>query len=234
MRVRATLGTLRGRGGFSIAELLLAMSIFIFVIAALTSLYVSTKDAFDLGSSQAYLQRQGTLIQERVSRLAQNAVAMQVMDCGPNGSTAGTSIVILDANGTVWCIYQSVVAADTNADLRLCKVASFTSPIGACNGGLLDPTGSDQSMLDLMQSEVAQRLGAVLRVRNLTFTAVTCVQPGGPCAPTDVGRMARTPLVDVRFDLTDGRGYNPNYHGGAFSATNFLGMRFGFGATTRN
>jgi Tfp pilus assembly protein PilW len=90
MRSRAALGTLRGRGGFSILELLLALSILIFVIAALTSLYVSTKDAFDLGSSQAYLQRQGTLIQERISRLAQNAVAMQVMDCGPNGSTAGT------------------------------------------------------------------------------------------------------------------------------------------------
>lgn len=227
MRVRPALGTLRGCGGFSIPELLLALSIFIFVIAALTSLYVSTKDAFDLGSSQAYVQRQGTLIQERISRLAQNAVAMQVMDCGPNGTTAGTSVVLLDANGAVWCIYQSVTAADTNADLRLCQVASFTSPIGAC-------TASDQSMLDLMQSEVAQRLGAVLRVRNLTFTTVTCVQPGGPCAPTDVGRMARTPLIDVTFELTDGRGYNPNYQGGAFSATNFLGMRFGFGATARN
>ena len=217
----------RDSRGFGMAELLIAMTIFVVVMAALTSVYISTKQAFDLSSSQAYVQRQGTLIQERITRLAQNAVAAQVVDCGPNIPTGGTALMLLDANGTVRCIYQSTTSADTNGDMILCELSTFAS-------GTDCTRGTSENMLTLMRSEVATRLGAALRVRNLTFTPVNCVNPGGSCSPNAVGRSVLSPLFDVRFDLTDGTIPNPNYNGGAFSATNFLGMRFGFSVTTRN
>ncbi|HET8575785.1 MAG TPA: hypothetical protein VFO18_01705 [Methylomirabilota bacterium] len=226
MSRRAVLGILRDSRGFSIAELMLAALIFFVIAGALASLYVSTKQAFDLGSSQAYVQRQGTLIQERIARLIGNAQAVQVVDCGPNGTTNGTSILVLDRGGTPFCIYQSTTAADTNANLMLCQASGFSV------GAICSDTA--QNMLTLMQSEVAARLGAQLQVRNLTFTQVTCVQPGGTCVANPVGRWVVSPLVDVTFDLTDGTIFNPNYNGGAFSATNFLGMRFGFSVTARN
>ena len=226
MSRRAALGVLRDSRGFSMAELMVAALIFFVVAGAFTSLYVSTKQAFDLGSSQAYVQRQGTLIQERITRLIGNAQAAQVVDCGPNTSTNGTSVLLLDASGTSFCIYQSTTAADTNANLMLCRAGGFSA------GATCSDTA--QNMLNLMQSEVAARLGAQLQVRNLTFSQVTCVQPGGICVSNPVGRWVVTPLVDVTFDLTDGTIFSPHYSGGAFSGTNFLGMRFGFSVTARN
>ena len=208
-------------------ELLLAAGIFIIVAGALVGVFVSTQQAFDLGSSQAYVQRQGTLIQERIVRLVQNAVAVQAVDCGPNGSTNGTALMLLDANGTVRCIYQSTTGANTNGNLMLCQLSAFAAGTG-CTGG------TTENMLTLMGSEVATRLSAQLQVRNTTFTRVDCVQPGGSCSPNAVGRSVLSPLIDVNIDLTDGTIYNPNYNGGAFSATNFLGMRFGFSVTARN
>jgi Tfp pilus assembly protein PilV len=227
MMARGVPGILRGRRGFSILELMLAAGIFMIVVGALVGVFVSTQQAFDRGSSQAYVQRQATLLQERIARLVQNAVAVQVVDCGPNGSTNGTALVLLDANGTVRCIYQSTTSADTNGDLMLCQLGAFAAGT-ACTGGTIE------NMLTLMGSEVAARLGAQLQVRNTTFSRVTCVQPGGSCSPNQVGRSVLSPLVDVVFDLTDGSIYNPNYNGGAFNATNFLGMRFGFSVTARN
>ncbi len=228
MMARGVFGLLRGRRGFSMLELLLAAGIFMIVAAALTGVFVSTQQAFDRGSSQAYVQRQATLLQERIARLVQNAVAVQVVDCGPNGSTNGTALLLLDANGTGRCIYQSTTSADTNGDLMLCQLPAGVFAVGtACSGGT-------ENMLTLMQSEVAARLGAQLQVRNTTFTRVDCVQPGGSCSPNAVGRSVLSPTVDVVFDLTDGSIYNPNFNGGAFSATNFLGMRFGFSVTARN
>jgi Tfp pilus assembly protein PilW len=224
---RGVFGVLRGRRGFSVLELLLAALIFVVVALALGGVFVSTQQAFDRGSSQAYVQRQATLLQERIARLAQNAVAVQVVDCGPNGSTNGTALVLLDANGTVRCIYQSTTSADTNGNLFLCQLGTFAAGTG-CTGG------TTENMLTLMGSEVEARLGAQLQVRNTTFSRVTCVQPGGSCSPNAVGRSVVSPLVDVVFDLTDGSIYNPNYNGGAFSATNFLGMRVGFSVTARN
>jgi type II secretory pathway pseudopilin PulG len=226
MSRRAALGVLRDSRGFSIVELMLGTLVFFIIAAALASLYVSTKQAFDLGSSQAYVQRQGTLIQERIARLIGNAQAVQVVDCGPNSPTNGTSVLLLDATGTARCIYQSTTTADANADLMLCQAGSFSA------GATCSDTA--QNMLNLMQSEVAARLGAQLRVRNLAFSQVTCVQPGGICVSNPVGRWVVTPLVDVTFDLTDGTIFNPNYNGGAFSSANFLGMRFGFSVTARN
>ena len=201
--------------GFSIVEMLIASFISVIVLSAAGSLYLSSKKAFDYGSSQAYVQRQGTLIQEQIARWAKNSVTVQRVLCGGN-ATAGRSLAIQDANGTIRCIYQGPEAVDTDADLFVCQVASWNA---ACTGG------TNYNMLNLMPSEVSVGLGAPLRVRNTTFTAVTCIDPG-PCGTGAVALSVTSSLVGVSFDLTDNAIPNPQ--------GTYVGMRFGFGIGSRN
>ena len=49
-------------------ELLVAASIFVFVMFGIGSLYLSAKRGFDFGSAEAYVQRQGTHLQEELNR----------------------------------------------------------------------------------------------------------------------------------------------------------------------
>ena len=158
--------TLEEARGFSLVEILIASLISVIVVSAAGALYLTSQKAFDYGTSQAYVQRQGTLIQEQIARWAKNSVAVQQVLCGGN-ATAGRSLAIQDANGTIRCIYQGPEADDTDADLFVCQVASWNA---ACTGG------TNYNMLNLMPSEVSVRLGAPLRVRNTTFTAVTCIE----------------------------------------------------------
>jgi len=202
--------------GFTMVEFLIAVVISVIVLIAIGSLYVTARQAFDLSTSQAYVQRQGTLIQEQIARWAKNSVGVQAVLCGGN-TTTGRSLAIAEANGTMRCVYQNPEAANTDADLFVCQVASWTD---GCTGG------TTYNMLNVMGSEVATRLGAPLRVRNTTFTRVTCIDPGS-CGSGAVGLSVTTPLVSVSFDLTDNT--IPN----AQLAT-YVGMRFGFGITARN
>lgn len=197
-------------------EILITALISVMVMIAIGSLYVTARQAFDFGASQVYVQRQGTLLQERIARWAKNSVGVQVVQCGGNTS-AGRSLAIEDANGTIRCIYQNPEGADTNAGLFACQVATWTA---GCTGG------TTYNMLDVMGSEVAARLGASLRVRNTTFTRVTCIDPG-PCGAGAIGLSVTSPLVDVRFDLTDNTIRNPQ-------SPTYVGMRFGFSITARN
>jgi len=201
----------------SLIEILLAAMIFVMIAGAFGSLYLTGKQAFDLGTSQAYVSRQGTLLQEQIAAWAKNATAVQAVLCGGNG-TAGRSLAIEDANGTLRCIYQSPGAANTDADFFVCKVASWNA---GCTGG------TTYNMLNLLPSEVSVRLGAPLRVRNTTFTRVTCVGPGGSCGSNALGRSVTSPLIDVRFDLTDNTIPNPQL-------ASYVGMRFGFSIYSRN
>ena len=87
--------------------------------------------------------------------------------------------------------------------------------------------GVAYNALTVMPSEVATRLGALLRVRNTTFTRVTCIDGNdGPCGSGKIARSVTSSLVDVRFDLTDNTIPNPQ--------STYVGMRFGFGITARN
>ncbi len=201
----------------SLIEILLAAMIFVMVAGAFGSLYVSGKQAFDLSTSQAYVQRQGTLIQEQITLWAKQSVGMQVVQCGAN-TTPGRSLAIEDANGGIRCIFQSPEAADTDANLLTCLIPTWTA---GCDGG------GNYNMLAVVASEVSARLGATLRVRNATFTPVTCVDPGGSCGSNFVGRSVTSPLVDVRFDLTDNTIPSPR-------PASYVGMRFGFGIHSRN
>ena len=201
--------------GVSLLEILITAFISVIVLSAVGSLYVTSRRAFDFGVSQAYVQRQGTLIQEQIARWAKSSTGVQVALCGGN-TTAGRSLAMADANGTMRCIYQNPEGADTDADLFVCNVGTWTAP---CTGGLAS------NMLILTPSEVATRLGAPLRVRNTTFTRVTCIDPG-PCGSGAVGLSVTSSLVDVRFELTDNTILNPQ--------PTYVGMRFGFGITSRN
>lgn len=197
-------------------EILITAFISVIVLSAVGSLYVTSRRAFDFGASQAYVQRQGTLLQEQIARWAKNSVGMQVVLCGGN-ATAGRSLAIEGANGTLRCIYQNPEGADTDADLFVCQIGTWTA---GCTGGL------SYNALNVMPSEVAIRLGAPLRVRNTTFTRVTCIDPG-PCGTGAIALSVTTSLVDVRFDLTDNTIPNPQF-------PTYVGMRFGFGITARN
>ena len=93
-------GALGNARGFSMVEMLITSLISVIVVSAAGSLYLTSKKAFDYGSSQAYVQRQGTLIQEQIARWAKNSVTVQRVLCGGN-TTAGRSLAIADANGTM-------------------------------------------------------------------------------------------------------------------------------------
>ena len=111
-------------------EILIAAFISVIVLIAMGSLYITSRNAFDYGVSQAYVQRQGTLLQEQIARWAKNSVGMQVALCGGN-ATDGRSLAIADANGTYRCLYQVPEAADTDADLMMCPIGSWTA---GCTG----------------------------------------------------------------------------------------------------
>jgi Tfp pilus assembly protein PilV len=214
-RGRQVLGDARG---ISLVEILIAAFISVIVLSAIGSLYVTSRRAFDFGVSQAYVQRQGTLLQEQIARWAKNSVGVQVVLCGGN-TTTGRSLAIEDANGAIRCIYQRPEGADTDAGLFACSVNTWTAN---CSGG------ANYNMLNVMRSEVATRLGAPLRVRNTTFTRVTCIDhtPPGPCVADAIALAVTSPLVNVRFELTDNTIPNPQ--------PTYIGMRFGFGITARN
>ena len=197
-------------------EVLITAFIFVFILSAVGSLYLTSKKAFDFGVSQAYVQRQGTLIQEQIARWAKSSVTVQRVLCGGN-ATVGRSLAIEGANGTIRCIYQNPELADTDADLFVCQVADWNA---ACTGG------TSYKMLNVTPSEVSVRLGAPLRVRNTTFTRVTCIDPG-PCGTGAVALSVTSSLVNVSFDLTDNTIPNPQL-------ATYVGMRFGFGITSRN
>ena len=100
----------------------------------------------------------------------------------------------------------------------VCPIGDWTA---GCTGGI------SYNALNVMPSEVATRLGSPLRVRNTTFTRVTCIDGNnGPCGTGLIGRSVTTSLIDVRFELTDNTIPNPQ--------ATYVGMRFGFGITARN
>ena len=201
----------------TLIEVLLAAVIFVMVAGAFGSLYLTARQAFDLSTSQAYVSRQGTLLQEQIAVWAKNSTTVQAILCG-NNNTDGRSLAIADANGTIRCIYQFAETDNTDADLFVCQITSWT--VTGCIGG------TTYNMLNVVPSEVSVRLGAPLRVRNTTFTQVACVDPGGSCG-SNAFRSVTSSLVDVRFELTDNTILNAQL-------ASYTGMRFGFSIYSRN
>lgn len=168
---------LQNSKGFTIAEIMVVAAIFLFVAIAVTSFYLSTVRGFSLASAQAFVQRQGTFIEEEVARQLQPALALQVATCGPPGATASLIYERYIGGATsYWCMYQFQDIADTFPQLYICQIPALTG--GDCQIGV-----PRRNLL------VGAPQGAQLRVSNTTFTAVTLVT---------------VPAVDIRFDLTDG------------------------------
>lgn len=78
-------GCLRTHAGLTLVELLVSLSIFTVVAAGLSTLYLSSHRALDVASAQAFVQRQGTLIEQEIRRQLLPAVA--VMQAVPGADT---------------------------------------------------------------------------------------------------------------------------------------------------
>src|SRR6266545_1656925 len=101
----------RDSRGFTLAELLVSVAIFVIIGLGLASLYLSSTRAMDEGSTMAYVQRQGTQIQEELARYIQRATVLEVDPpgatqslCGPSGAapplSPGKSIIYQRTVGT--------------------------------------------------------------------------------------------------------------------------------------
>lgn len=218
--------------GVTLVELLLSLVIFLIVVTAMGSLYVSTQKAFDYGSAQAFVQQQGTLVQEEVARRLLPAVEMTPTTCGPGGASPTMQFRLTSDEATrqynintslPWsrfrCLYQLQDSSmgDTFPKLYVCRLGddqSVTNPTGptstACSSGTKD------NLLVQATHVTGTRLGAQLRVSSTTFTPVSAV---GTYTMTSQS-------MDIRFDLTDGTLFN--------TQTGQTGLRFGFNVTVRN
>lgn len=78
--------------GFTLVELTLASVLGVVVLLGVFSLYLATTTAFDQSSSQATLQRQGTLAVDAIARQARRASAI-ARSCTP-AAPAGTGRVL--------------------------------------------------------------------------------------------------------------------------------------------
>src|SRR3979411_1007979 len=118
MTARSLVGLWRDARGFTLLEAVLASAIFMTIVFGMATLYTTSQQAYNYGTSQAYLQRVGTLLQERIQRELGGAGALQVVDCGRN-STANLSVryVTPGAGGAgaagsqrVFCLWQQTIS----------------------------------------------------------------------------------------------------------------------------
>jgi Tfp pilus assembly protein PilV len=137
--------------GFTIPEVLIAALIGVFVLGAISSLYVAAVRALDASSSQAALQRAGMIavqvIAQQAARASSNPSTPPDASCIPSG-TAGTTLLVrvtdtvpssipADQRGT-YCYY----AGNSN---------TAASPAGAfCQRVIPDSTGVPGPCWDLL------------------------------------------------------------------------------------
>jgi hypothetical protein len=226
MTARSACGLLRDSRGFTLLEAVMASVIFMTIVFGMMTLYTSSQQAYNYGTSQAYLQRVGTLLQERIQRELVGSIALQVVDCGPN-STANLSVMYETpgAGGSgaassqrAFCLWQQTISTPPGPQLFRCQIANFA--VGApCQ------SGTTENLLTLTQSQISTQIDAPLRVANTQFMWVKCL-PASSGACGDPGRQVVSPLVDVRFDLSDGVNFN--------AQAGINGLRFAFSLTPRN
>ncbi len=133
--------------GVTLLELLIWASVVFFALLGIGSFYVAMVRSLNQGSDQAFLQRQGTLLQEELAQQILSAVGVPPGTCGPAGATS--SLRVDRGGGDFRCFYQ-----ETN---RLFE-CQFTSSSTAC------VAGTQRNLL----------LGALtaLRAYDVTFTPV--------------------------------------------------------------
>jgi prepilin-type N-terminal cleavage/methylation domain-containing protein len=209
----------RGSQGFTMLEMLLALFIFSIVLGALGTLFYTTRQSFDYSTAQSHVQRNGTIIQEWMQKELTPALALQVVDCGPNG-TVQKSLMYQTQTGATRCMYERMESGDPGPQLYRCNMASWTVGGGCTNT-------AENLLRILLPSVVSENLGAQVFVQNTQFTRVTCLpNASGSCG--DAGRSVLAPLVDARFDMHLSAGVLNDM------ANAYTGQRFLVSIATRN
>ena len=208
--------------GVTLVELAVVVAVVAIIGLGLTGLYLASTYAMNDGSSMAYLQRQGTLIQEELARHIQRATILGVDDYGtPTGGPsqchpagvgslpAGKSIIYQRAVASAtpsnpdtdefWCIYEYKRASDPYAQFWRCQVAAISPTNQVC-------TSTPENLIAT----------ALRGFRGLSVgVSQTCFRPQGldpttypvpPCIPATAPSPLPCPLgcpqsVDVSFAL---------------------------------
>jgi prepilin-type N-terminal cleavage/methylation domain-containing protein len=197
--------------GFTLAELLVTLVIFAIIGLGAGSLYLSTTRAMDEGSTIAYVQRQGTQIEEELLRHTHRATGLEVDNtqslCKPSGSLsvpAGKSIAYRRQVGTsssstapasdeLWCLYEYQRTGDAFPQLWRCQVCGASST--ACVLASFTPPHTCSSAPEnLVKSALRGFGGLPIGVSGTTFTCGAA----GCSASVDV-----TFALDVKRSTTD-------------------------------
>ena len=208
----------RSQEGFSLIEALLVLAVFSMIGLGIAGLIQTSRTGFDVATTQAFVQRVGTAVSEKMQREFTSAAALQVTNCGPQGM-AGKAVMYMTPRGDTWCIYEWTNATPPGPQLFRCKLAAWIA-----GGGCTDTP--ENLLLSQMALNAPTSLAAQIRAQNILFQRVECL-PNASGACGDPGRQVVTPLFDFRFDLDI-----PNVTWA--TSDSFPGQRFAASFTTRN
>ena len=179
--------------GFTLLELLIASIIFVLISLAVGAVYVSAVRGIEQASTQSFLQRQGTRVQEVLADHLSSAIALYGGSCGAVGAPASyifqKTVTSRLHPCTFCCIYelQDTALGDVSPQIYLCSIASLVST--TCTAG---------TQVNLLAGTPE---GRNLRVSGTTFTPV--FQVGSSAS------IVVSPAVNIRFELRDGVYSNP-------------------------
>lgn len=106
--------------GATLIELLIVVVIASVVLLGIGSFYVSMLVSYNTGNAQAFVQRQGTLIQEEMARQILPADAVPGGDCGPVPDPGTNSLRVATNDDKFFCFYQ-------NANkIKVCEFTALT------------------------------------------------------------------------------------------------------------
>jgi len=194
-----------GQRGATLIEILVASLVFALVAIAMGSLYASTQRSMDVGSAQAFVQQQGTLIQEELSRQVvparQLLVGTASRVCGPSGVAAGQSLQFQRAiDDTVWCIFQNEYSGEPSF-LHICSLASFGT-VADCQSGTTRPLLAGYATAN--QFRGAHPSAGKLGVEMAASSGAAALQP---VQLRIMNTAFATPVsansVDIRFEVSD-------------------------------
>ena len=123
-KIGSLVGLLRDARGFTLLEAVVTSAVFMTIVFGMMTLYTTSQQAYNYGTSQAYLQRVGTLLQERIQRELVGSIALQTVDCGPN-STANLSVM-------AGCILITAMESLNQRSVGMMRLAPPRKSTGSC------------------------------------------------------------------------------------------------------